>query len=560
MMPFPVYERDQLLSDRIASISVLGTIHDHRHRWNPFAAENEMTRSKNPTEWVKWLKLSRKGGRNQDGVYSFRFVINHNPRRLLKLGTWVIGQSSRSSNPHNHALRASLQQSTLGREARNLTVHVHKDCEACLIVNEDNKYLQIEFAQQEAITYINHITSMQVNGFIWDALDMFEKFNENGPGREMQQIAPNIWVKKIPLTTKGGIDFRADGVYQFLISTNGDEDQGFGAVNHRQSDAPDVMDLVPGTGFGSSHGTSYHSAPTIRVLDDDIYTITAVLEPGNEQLTIQSTNGSKAEIVNNQASSIQLLGDIYEADSFDPLKSQAQMSPIETTGQLFEKIVKLEKGNYSINFAIGSELFLDTMGIGCWLETNGTSISGVGWHGKPNECNIGFRVIQKGCYRFTYNRTNDIFSIAAYGSTGNNPLCLEAVLAINNLSIVGNLPSPLIPWDPKADKNLMISLGQGKFEKVIDLVKGVDYQFKFVGNQSNWQIVFADYELDGYGMSYTANNPDPYNSRLEDLRVYGHLTTHGNPPAISFIPSISGLHRVIVDLWSGAYGIKAMPT
>jgi hypothetical protein len=104
----------------------------------------------------------------------------------------------------------------------------------------------------------------------------------------------------------------------------------------------------------------------------------------------------------------------------------------------------------------------------------------------------------------------------------------------------------------------MASLGRGRFERMINLTEGVEYQFKFVGNQSNWQIVFADYELDGYGLNYATNNPDPYSSRLEDLRTHGHLTTHGNPPPIRFVPSVSGPHHVMVDLWSGAYGIKAI--
>ena len=82
-MSFPAYEEDALFSDRVEAISILGTIHDHRHRWNPFTEENGMTRSATPSEWVKWLKLSKSGGRHQDGVYSFRFIINHNPRRLL---------------------------------------------------------------------------------------------------------------------------------------------------------------------------------------------------------------------------------------------------------------------------------------------------------------------------------------------------------------------------------------------------------------------------------------------------------------------------------------------
>ena len=557
-MSFPAYEEDTLFSDRVEAISILGTIHDHRHRWNPFTEENGMTRSANPSEWVKWLKLSKRGGRHQDGVYSFRFIINHNPRRLLKLDHWSPNAINTAANYREQCLTARLSNTTLGSGFRNFAIHVQQDCEACLVINHDKMSLQINFVTPNAITYINHISSVQINGFIWDALDMFAKFDEHGVGREMQQVAEYIWEKKVPLSTKGGIDFRSDGVYQFLISTNGDEDQGYGAVNHHQSITPSTMDLVPGTGFGSSHGTSYHSAPTAKVLDDDIYTFTALLTPGNEQLKIQGATGGRIEIINNQANGIQLLGDIHATGSFDPTTPHTQMVSVDSSGQLFEKLVNLDQGSYSINFAIGGELFLDTMGLGCWLKSNGSSIKGIGWHGKPNECNIGFKVIRNGKYRFTYDRGNDAFSIEAWDSSSDNLTCLEAVSSISTLSIVGNLPSPLIEWDPKADENLMVALGRGRFERVVDLAEGIDYQFKLVGNQSNWQIVFADYELDGYGLAYNTNNPDPYNSQLEDLRIHGHLTTHGNPPPIHFVPSVSGLHRVMVDLWTGAYGIKPL--
>lgn len=557
MMPFPVYKEDDLYRNQILSISVLGTIHGHRNRWNPFGEENEMTRSANPTEWVKWVKLSKRGGRNQDGVYSFRFVINHNSRKLLKLDRWVNHESNVENKRNDHCLIAGLINSKLGREGHNLTIRALHDCEACLVVDHAEERMEIRFGQPDAITHISHVSSVQVNGFIWDSLDMFQKFNEHSPGREMKQVSEKIWEKKVQLTTNGGIDFRADGVYQFLVSTNGDEDQGYGAINYQQSLTPSVIDLVPGTGFGSSHGTSFHSAPTVKVLDDDIYTLTLLLEQGKERLAIHGTTGGKVEIVNNRADGVQLLGDIHATDSFDPTTPQTQMVPMDSSGQLYEKFVDLEHGSYSINFAIGGELFLDTMGLGCWLETNGNSIKGLGWHGKPNECNIGFKVVRKGNYRFTYDRSNDAFSIEACGSIANHPSCLEAICSISTLSIVGNMPKPLVAWDPQADENLMISLGRGRYEKMIDLEQGVDYQFKFVGNRSNWQIVFADYELDGYGMSYKTNNPDPYNSRLEDLRNHGHLTTHGNPPPIHFIPSVSGMHRVMVDLWSGGYGIKA---
>ena len=558
-MHFPVYKESQFFQAQIETVSLLGTINHCRYRWNPFAEENEMTRTSDPTKWIKWLKLSKRGGRHQDGVYNFRFVVNHNPRRLLKLVDWISSERIEGVLDQPSCLSGRLGNCSLGRELRNCTMHVQQDCEACIVIDPAQMLLQIVCSTSSAISPINKISSVQINGFVWDSLDMFQKFDERSLGREMQRVSEHIWEKKIPLSATGGIDFRADGVYQFLLSVNGDEDQGFGGLNYDHHPNPTVLDLVPGTGFGSSHGTSYHSAPTAKIIKDDVYTITAVLEPGNERLGIQGASGANVEIINNKARGMQLLGDIYPADSFDPTKSQSQMIPVDASEQLYEKVIDLEQGTYSINFAIGGELFLDTMALGCWTKIHGTVIEGIGWHGKPNESNIGFKVLRKGSYCFTYDRSNDKFSIEARGPVATtHPACLEAVCAISTLSIVGNLPSPLVAWDPKANENLMASLGRGRFERMINLTEGVEYQFKFVGNQSNWQIVFADYELDGYGLNYATNNPDPYSSRLEDLRTHGHLTTHGNPPPIRFVPSVSGPHHVMVDLWSGAYGIKAI--
>lgn len=558
-MHFPVYKESQFFQAQIETVSLLGTINHCRYRWNPFAEENEMTRTSDPTKWIKWLKLSKRGGRHQDGVYNFRFVVNHNPRRLLKLVDWISSERIEGVLDQPSCLSGRLGNCSLGRELRNCTIHVQQDCEACIVIDPAQMLLQIVWSTSSAISPINKISSVQINGFVWDSLDMFQKFDERSLGREMQRVSEHIWEKKIPLSATGGIDFRADGVYQFLLSVNGDEDQGFGGLNYDHHPNPTVLDLVPGTGFGSSHGTSYHSAPTAKIIKDDVYTITAVLEPGNERLGIQGASGANVEIINNKARGMQLLGDIYPADSFDPTKSQSQMIPVDASEQLYEKVIDLEQGTYSINFAIGGELFLDTMALGCWTKIHGTVIEGIGWHGKPNESNIGFKVLRKGSYCFAYDRSNDKFSIEARGPVATtHPACLEAVCAISTLSIVGNLPSPLVAWDPKANENLMASLGRGRFERMINLTEGVEYQFKFVGNQSNWQIVFADYELDGYGLNYATNNPDPYSSRLEDLRTHGHLTTHGNPPPIRFVPSVSGPHHVMVDLWSGAYGIKAI--
>jgi hypothetical protein len=72
-------------------------------------------------------------------------------------------------------------------------------------------------------------------------------------------------------------------------------------------------------------------------------------------------------------------------------------------------------------------------------------------------------------------------------------------------------------------------------------------------------LVFADYELDGYGFAYDAPlNPAPFDTTLAQLRTYGHLTTHGNPPALRFTPKETGWHRFSVDLVTGGYSIQPL--
>ena len=215
-MHFPVYKESQFFQAQIETVSLLGTINHCRYRWNPFAEENEMTRTSDPAKWVKWLKLSKRGGRHQDGVYNFRFVVNHNPRRLLKLVDWISSERIEGVLDQPSCLSGRLGNCSLGRELRNCTIHVQQDCEACIVIDPAQMLLQIVCSTSSAISPINKISSVQINGFVWDSLDMFQKFDERSLGREMQRVSEHIWEKKIPLSATGGIDFRADGVLSLI--------------------------------------------------------------------------------------------------------------------------------------------------------------------------------------------------------------------------------------------------------------------------------------------------------------------------------------------------------
>jgi len=559
VLQFPYHDPQHVFAGSIHSLAVLGTVHSHRNRWNPFEQANDMHRGDDGVSWIRWFDLHPNGGRHGDGVYNLRFIINHNPRRSLKLRHWLslpfTSAADHSSSLPLH-LHASLVESSLGLGGSNLTFRVHRTCAVCLSVDPISSQVSFRSSSREALSLIIGTNSWELNGFVWDEADMFQKFDERLPGRDFHSLSDCLWEISIPLSRDGGIDFRHDGVYQFLISRNGDEDQGLSAIN--SSGFSDRLLLVEGSGFGSSHGSSYHSAPTLRVERDGPHTLTLMQDQDAYYLWARGPDGTPLRFINQKASTIQLLGSVFSDHSFDPTHPQSEMDEGKTVGE-FSRILDLVKGTYSINFAIGRELFLDTMGFGCWLKSEGRGLRGLAWHGKPNELNIGFRVHCSGCYRIQYDRGSDQFMIDPLSPECDLSGCLEAVSAIDSLSLVGSFDDPMESWSPASERNLMASLPGHCFEKLVSLHAGKSYTFKFVANRSDWLIVFADYELDGYGLSSEVPTKRlGSDCDLSDLRHHGHLTSHGNPPPLSFTPPVDGAYRFHVDLNTGAYAVEQL--
>jgi len=556
---FPYHDPQHVFAGSIHTLSVLGTLHSHRNRWNPFDAANDMHRANDGVSWVRWFDLHPKGGRHGDGVYNLRFIINHNARRSLKLKRWHArprGPVDGQANSLHLQLQADLTESSLGLGGSNLTFRVHKTCAVCLAVDPVHAQASFESSSRDALSLITGVNSWELNGFVWDKANMFQKFDERLPGRVFHALSDELWEISVPLRRDGGIDFRHDGVYQFLISRNGDEDQGLSAIN--DSGSSDRLLLVEGSGFGSSHGSSFHSAPTLRVEQDGPHTLSLQKHQNAYHLWARGPDGTRLEFINQKASTMQLLGSVFSENSFDPTHPQSDMEERIPRGQ-FSRILDLKKGTYSINFAIGHELFLDTMGFGCWLKSEGHGLRGLAWHGKPNELNIGFHVHCSGRYRIQYDRGSDQFMIDALSPECQQAGCLEPITAIDSLSLVGSFDEPLESWSPGSERNLMASLAGNCFEKLVTLEANRSYAFKFVANRSNWQIVFADYELDGYGLSYQVpTRPLGSDCDLSDLRRHGHLTSHGNPPPLSFTPLMHGLYRFHVDLTTGAYAVEQL--
>ncbi|MCZ8096304.1 MAG: hypothetical protein O9972_00135 [Burkholderiales bacterium] len=508
-----------------ASAQLLGTVNNNRGHWNPFLPENNMI--EDGPLYYKELELKANGGRHGNGIYAFRFVTNQNLQQTFKA----------DHNRTDSTGKPKLVAGELAHQAQNIIIKVDRDDVYKISFNPSN----LTFDVTPHPTYLTKIESVQLNGFVWDDEDMFQKFDETRANHEITKNG-DWWEKTIPLKANGGIDFRADGVYQFLFSANHNEDWGFGAYNNGKNT------LTGGTGFGSSGGQSNHSAITIQVFEDGNYTIQ--MNPLEYKFQVKAPQGVRPVKIWNEVNSLQLLGTFYSDVQFDPTKAEHNMEPVGD--KIWTKTLQLQPGIYGANFAISGELFLDTMSLGAWLESDHPNkLIGRGWHGKPNEPNIFFEVKETGAYQFTYDGTQDRFSIESLGNVSLQPLAV-----IKTLQLVGNFAEPLQAWEPTSTANNMQQISPHIFSKDVQLEANRKYEYKYNANNWGWLWVFADYELDGYGRDFLGRNPDPAHSRIEDLKMYGQLTTHGNPPPLQFIPTASGWYTFTVNLETGAYSVQ----
>ena len=537
----PIHTSSHIGSNLIESISMVGNLTARRWRWNPFITDQDFV-VVGDSIWERRVFLESPKGVEHTANFSFRLIINHNSQRYLKFRdvdvqslTWKLAED------HN------------GMNYANINFHLNMDSELLFRFNSLTMQLQIipmDIASDPTsiVEPIVEFKGYELNGFIWDELSMFDKFSCRRPGRSFINTSSFKWSLDVPLKANGGIDFRADGVYQFLISANGEEDFGFSALNDGTGR------LVRGTGFGSSHGTSMHSGCTIKVREDGVYRFILDVNPDCPHIEVTGVMVSNPEYLSLR-SSIQLLGTVYADNQFDPTVSGRSLIPDSTESNLVLDL-DVKAGKHCVNFGIGSELFLDTMGFGCWLDFDPTqptkSLRGIAWHGKPQEWNIFFELNIDSRLRFSYNLIDDSFGIDVLSSGG----FLTPTTELSELSLVGNFPEPLKAWDPESPANLMELIGGGRFQRTVLLHAGETYTYKYVANRTPWQMVFADYELDCYGTDFTGSHPNPGDVTVSSLKRFGQLTSHGNPPALSFTPIHSGPYRFYADVITGAYNVK----
>ena len=544
MLLLPSFSTRHIDSEKIESVSLLGTIHRRRWKWNPFDAGLDMVRL-SETMWQISHPVVGPQPPEVSGLYTIRLVVNHSPQRQLKTTL-----SSKSNGVWD------LIETCDGRATRNINFRV--DVSQSLTFRFDSSTMTLVItpsAGDETLHHVDTFDSFELNGFPWDDLDMYEKFDCRIKGREFVQDSSDVWSIDVPLRKNGGIDFRADGVYQFLISSNRDEDYGFSGFNDGSKS------LVQGTGFGSSHGTSKHSGCTVQVFSDGLYRFNLHSpESTNPKFSVEpspSNPSLPAPKVLNHRESYQLLGSIFADNQFDPTHPDRQMK-LMPDGINYSLSASVQAGFHVVNIAISSELFLDTMGLGCWLDLQDStpcqSLECVTWHGKPHELNICFEVNTDCKLDFIFNPDTDRLSIRVVDGSA----LLAPVSSISEMSLVGSFDDTeqMEPWNPASSLNLMNPLLPGCFEKVVHLVAGKTYNYKYVANRSPWALVYADYELDCHGYDFAGSIPDAADPSKRSLKRFGQLTSHGNPPALEFTATHTGQYRFYVDIVFGGYSVK----
>ena len=80
----PKHSSRHINASEIESLTLIGNIHTSRWGWNPFNKNIDMT-SLSDGKWQFKLKVDGSDLNENKVAYSIRIIINHNPRRQLKV-------------------------------------------------------------------------------------------------------------------------------------------------------------------------------------------------------------------------------------------------------------------------------------------------------------------------------------------------------------------------------------------------------------------------------------------------------------------------------------------
>ena len=480
------------------SAQLVGTVHDTRTAWNPFAEANDMHAEKDGS-FIRELDLRTDGGRNRDGIYAMRFFTNRELRQVYKRGT----ETGRLIT----ATQAAFAGNIIFRVPANGTYLVRFNPSAA------------SYEITPPVIEQQKIESMQLNGFVHDGEGVVEAFDgrrtrpaelwdEWVAAHELTRHDDGSWSIDLLLTTRGG--HQKNGIYQSLLSANHNGDWGFSAIINQPGR------LAGGNGYNSRVGHIEESALVFRVVRDGTYRMT--VWPDQYRFTIDPP----VEFF--PGATYQVNGDVVP-DAWTP---DAPSHAMEISAQgLWQKGLELRQnggaagsGLYTMNFSIDGNWSLDSIGFGGeWGKT---------WHSAPQEWNILFRVPADGTYRVTLDPVRGEFSV-------DPPV--KPITRIESLQICGDFESFSTDgqngWNPLDPIHDMQADAKGVFFKDIRLAGGRTYSYKFSANRSAWGWSLADYPYDGER----------------------RLAPHGNVDPIRFASPRDGIYRFIADTQSGDYSV-----
>ena len=480
------------------SAQLIGTVHQTRNAWNPFAAANDMQAASDGS-FFRDLELRVDGGRNGDGIYAMRFVTDRELRQTFKRGG---DAGSLVSGP-----QSAFANNVIFRVPASGSYRVRFDPASA------------RYAITPPVVEQQAIESMQLNGFVHDREGLVETFDgrrtrpaeiwdESVAAHELQRREDGSWTIELPLSTHGG--HQQNGVYQALLSANHNGDWGFSAIIGHPGR------LAGGNGYTSRVGHVEESAIVFRIGRDATYRLT--VWPDQYHFAIEPP------VDFFPGASYQVNGDVV-ADPWNPAAADHAMEKDDRG--LWHKDLKLRKnggspgnGLYTMNFSIDGNWALDSIGFGGeWGKT---------WHAAPQEWNLLFHVPADGTYRVTLDPARGRFAF-------DPPV--DPVTRVESLQICGDFESfggdGQGGWNPLDPSHDMAAGDNGVFFKDLKLTGGRSYRYKFSANRSAWGWSLADYPYDGER----------------------RLAPHGNADALRFTAPRDDLYRFSADTQTGDYSV-----